>query len=212
VERATEAADRKTKETGFEEDGMSNERRYRQRLSRFAENWRAVALRGLVAVLFGLVVLFWPNLVLAVLSLFFGIYALVDGGVGLVPTLRSSDRGARRWLPLAEGTVGVIAGLVALLWPGLTASGLLYVIVGWAVVTGILKIVTAIVLRSEIENGWLLAGGGALSVLFGVILAALVGSDLPSLAPFIGVFAVVVGLALIVLAFRIRDRQRNRQA
>jgi uncharacterized membrane protein HdeD (DUF308 family) len=212
VERATEAADRKTKETGFEEDGMSNERRYRQRLSRFAENWRAVALRGLVAVLFGLVVLFWPNLVLAVLSLFFGIYALVDGGVALVPALRSSDRGARRWLPLAEGTVGVIAGLVALLWPGLTASGLLYVIVGWAVVTGILKIVTAIVLRSEIENGWLLAGGGALSVLFGVILAALVGSDLPSLAPFIGVFAVVVGLALIVLAFRIRDRQRNRQA
>jgi uncharacterized membrane protein HdeD (DUF308 family) len=212
VERATEAADRKTKETGFEEDGMSNERHYRQRLSRFAENWRAVALRGLVAVLFGLVVLFWPNLVLAVLSLFFGIYALVDGGVVLVPALRSSDRGARRWLPLAEGTVGVIAGLVALLWPGLTASGLLYVIVGWAVVTGILKIVTAIVLRSEIENGWLLAGGGALSVLFGVILAALVGSDLPSLAPFIGVFAVVVGLALIVLAFRIRDRQRNRQA
>ena len=191
---------------------MSNERRYRQRLSRFAENWRAVALRGLVAVLFGLVVLFWPNLVLAVLSLLFGIYALVDGGVALVPALRSSDRGARRWLPLAEGTVGVIAGLVALLWPGLTASGLLYVIVGWAVVTGILKIVTAIVLRSEIENGWLLAGGGALSVLFGVILAALVGSDLPSLAPFIGVFAVVVGLALIVLAFRIRDRQRNRQA
>jgi uncharacterized membrane protein HdeD (DUF308 family) len=209
---ATEAADRKTKQTGFEEDGMSNERRYRQRLSRFAENWRAVALRGLVAVLFGLVVLFWPNLVLAVLSLFFGIYALVDGGVALVPALRSSDPGARRWLPLAEGTVGVIAGLVALLWPGLTASGLLYVIVGWAVVTGILKIVTSIVLRSEIENGWLLAGGGALSVLFGVILAALVGSDLPSLTPFIGVFAVVVGLALIVLAFRIRDRQRNRQA
>ena len=191
---------------------MSNERRYRQRLSRFAENWRAVALRGLVALLFGLVVLFWPSLILAVLSLFFGIYALVDGGVALVPALRSSDRGARRWLPLAEGTVGVIAGLVALLWPGLTASGLLYVIVGWAVVTGILKIVTAIVLRSEIENGWLLAGGGALSVLFGVILAVLVGSDLPSLAPFIGVFAAVVGLALIVFAFRIRDRRRNRQA
>jgi uncharacterized membrane protein HdeD (DUF308 family) len=191
---------------------MSNERRYRQRLSRFAENWRAVALRGLVALLFGLVVLFWPSLILAVLSLFFGIYALVDGGVALVPALRSSDRGARRWLPLAEGTVGVIAGLVALLWPGLTASGLLYVIVGWAVVTGILKIVTAIVLRSELENGWLIAGGGALSVLFGVILAVLVGSDLPSLAPFIGVFAAVVGLALIVFAFRIRDRRRNRQA
>ena len=191
---------------------MSSQGSYRQRLSRIAENWRAMALRGLVAVLFGLVVLFWPGLVLTVLSLFFGIYALVDGGVVLVPALRSSDRGARRSLPVAEGTVGVIAGLVALLWPGMTSSGLLYVIVVWAVVTGILKILTAIVLRSEVENGWLLAGGGALSVLFGVILAALVGSDLPSLAPFIGVFAIVVGLALIVFAFRIRDRHRDRQA
>ena len=191
---------------------MSSQGSYTQRLSTFASNWRVLALRGLVAVLFGLVILFWPGLVLAGLSLIFGIYALVDGGVELVPALRSSDRGARRWLPLAEGTVGVIAGLVALLWPGLTSSGLLYVIVGWALVTGILKILTAIVLRSEVENVWLLAGGGALSVLFGVILAALVGSELPSLAPFIGVFAVVVGLALIVFAFRIRDRQQNRQA
>ena len=191
---------------------MSNERRYRQRLSTFAANWRVLALRGLAALLFGLVVLFWPDLVLAVLTLFFGIYALVDGGVVLVPVLRSSEQGARRWLPLAEGTVGVTAGLVALLWPGLTAGGLLYVIMGWALLTGVLKIITAIVLRSQIENGWLLAGSGALSLLFGVALAALGGSNLPSLAPFIGVFALVVGLALIVFALRVRDRQRNLQA
>ena len=189
---------------------MSGEGRHRQRLSTLTENWRALALRGLVALLFGLIVLFWPDLILAVLTLLFGIYALVDGGIVLVPALRVSDRGARRWLPLAEGAVGVIAGLIALLWPGMTASGLLYVIVAWAVATGILKIATTIVLRSEVENGWLLAGSGALSVLFGVILAAVVGSDLPSLAPFIGVFAIVVGLALIVFALRTRDRQRNR--
>jgi uncharacterized membrane protein HdeD (DUF308 family) len=191
---------------------MSNERRYGQRLSALAANWRVLALRGLAALLFGLVVLFWPDLVLAVLTLFFGIYALVDGGVVLVPVLRSSEQGARRWLPLAEGTVGVTAGLVALLWPGLTAGGLLYVIMGWALLTGVLKIITAIVLRSQVENGWLLAGSGALSLLFGVALAALGGSNLPSLAPFIGVFALVVGLALIVFALRVRDRQRNLQA
>ena len=190
---------------------MSNAGRYRQRLRTFAANWRALALRGFAALLFGLVVLFWPGLILAVLSLLFGIYALVDGGVVLVPALRTSDRSARRWLPLAEGAVGVIAGLVALLWPGMTASGLLYVIVGWAVATGILKIITTIMLRGEVENGWLLAGSGALSVLFGAILAALAGSDLPSLAPFIGIFAIVVGLALILFAFRMRNRQRNRQ-
>jgi uncharacterized membrane protein HdeD (DUF308 family) len=128
-----------------------------------------------------------------------------------VPVLRTSDRSARRWLPLAEGAVGVIAGLVALLWPGMSASGLLYVIAGWAVATGILKITTTIVLRGEVENGWMLAGSGALSVLFGAIVATLAGSDLPSLAPFIGVFAIVVGLAPIVFAFRTRDRQRTRQ-
>src|SRR3712207_3258581 len=168
---------------------MSNERRCRERLSTIAANWRALALRGFIALRFGLVVLFWPGLVLAALSLLFGIYALVDGGVVLVPALRTSDRSARRWLPLAEGAVGVIAGLVALFWPGITASGLLYIIAGWAVATGILKITTTIVLRNEVENGWMLAGSGALSVLFGAIVAALAGSDLPSLAPFIGVFA-----------------------
>jgi uncharacterized membrane protein HdeD (DUF308 family) len=177
-------------------------------LSTFAANWRALALRGLVALLFGLVVLFWPGLVFAVLALLFGIYAVVDGAITFVPALRSSERGARRWLPLSEGAVGVIAGLIALLLSGMSTNGLIYVIVGWALATGVLKILTAIVLRAEVENGWLLAGSGALSVLFGVLLAALAGSDVPFLAPLIGAFAVVVGLALIVFAFRLRERRR----
>jgi uncharacterized membrane protein HdeD (DUF308 family) len=186
---------------------MSNEGRYRQRLSTFAANWRALALRGLVALLFGLVVLFWPGLVFAVLALLFGIYAVVDGAITFVPALRSSERGARRWLPLTEGAVGIIAGLIALLLSGMTANGLVYVIVGWALATGMLKILTAILLRAEVENGWLLAGSGALSVLFGVLLAALAGADVPFLAPLVATFAVVVGLALIVFAFRLRERE-----
>jgi uncharacterized membrane protein HdeD (DUF308 family) len=198
----------KTVGSGSEEEiDMSNEGRYQQRLNTFAANWRALALRGLVALVFGLVVLFWPGLVFAVLALLFGIYAVVDGAITFVPAIRSPDRGAQRSLPLAEGAVGIIAGLVALLWPGLTTSGLVYVIVGWALATGVLKILTAILLRAEVENGWLLAGSGALSVLFGVLLAALAGSDVPFLAPFVGAFAVVVGLALIVFAFRLRERR-----
>jgi uncharacterized membrane protein HdeD (DUF308 family) len=193
---------------GIEEDDMSSGGHYRQRLSTIAENWRALALRGLVALLFGLLILFWPGLVLGVLALLFGIYAAADGAAVLVPALRASDRGSRRWLPLSEGVVGVIAGLVAVVWSGLTVSGLLYVIAAWALLTGILKILTAIVLRSEVENGWLLTGSGALSVLFGAILAALAGSDLPTVAPLIGAFAVVVGLALIVFALRMRARRR----
>ena len=195
--------------SGSEEDkDRSNEGRYSQRLNTFAANWRALALRGLVALLFGLVVLFWPGLVFAVLALLFGIYAVVDGAITFVPALRSSERGARRWLPLAEGAVGVIAGLIALLLSGMAGNGLVYVIVGWALATGTLKILTAILLRAEVENGWLLAGSGALSVLFGIVLAALARSEVPFLAPFIGGFAVIVGLALIVFAFRLRERSR----
>jgi uncharacterized membrane protein HdeD (DUF308 family) len=199
----------KTVGSGSEEEiDMSNEGRYQQRLNTLAANWRALALRGLVALLFGLVVLFWPGLVLTVLAVLFGIYAVVDGAITLVPALRSSERGARRWLPLTEGAVGVIAGLVAFLLSGMSANGLVYVIVGWAFATGVLKILTAIVLRAEVENGWLLAGSGALSVLLGILLAALAGSDVPFLAPLIGAFALVVGLALIVFAFRLRERSR----
>jgi uncharacterized membrane protein HdeD (DUF308 family) len=195
--------------TGSEEDiDVSNEGRYRQRLDTLAANWRVLALRGLIALLFGLVVLLWPGLVLAVLALLFGIYAAVDGAITFVPALRSSDRGARRWLPLTEGAVGVIAGLVALLWSGMAGKGLVYVIVGWAFATGMLKILTAILLRTEVQNGWLLAGSGALSVLFGILLAALAGSDVPFLAQLVGAFAVIVGLALIVFAFRLRERRR----
>ncbi len=195
--------------TGSEEDtDVSNSGRYRQRLNTLAANWRVLALRGLAALLFGLVVLFWPGLVLAVLALLFGIYAAIDGTITLMPALRASDQGVRRWLPLTEGAVGVIAGLVAIFWPGLTLNGLVYVIVGWAVATGTLKILSAILLRAEVENGWLLAGSGALSVLFGILLAVLAGSDVPFLAPLIGAFAVVVGLALIVFAFRLRERRR----
>jgi uncharacterized membrane protein HdeD (DUF308 family) len=198
----------KTVGSGSEEGkDVSNQGRYRQRLSTLAANWRALALRGLVALLFGLVVLFWPGLVLAALTLLFGLYAVVDGAITFVPALRSSDQSTRRWLPLTEGAVGIIAGLLALLWPGLTMHGLVYVIAAWALVTGVLKILTAVLLGSEVENGWLLAGSGALSVLFGVLLAVLARSEVSYLAPLVGAFAVVVGLALLVFAYRLRERE-----
>ena len=88
----------------------------------------------------------------------------------------------------------------------MTVSGLVYVIAGWAVVTGVLEILTAVLLRTTVQNGWLLAGSGALLVLFGTLLVVLARSDVPLLAPFVGGFAVVIGLALIVFAFRLRER------
>src|SRR5215217_5206151 len=142
-------------------------------LPMLAGNWWALLLRGIAAVLFGLAALFWPGLTLFVLIVFFGAYALVDGIFAIIAGIGGS--GGRRWLVLAEGALGVLAGLVAFFYPGITALVLLYVIAFWAIFTGILEVVMAILLRREIENEWLMGLSGVLSALFGVVLAVLPG-------------------------------------
>jgi uncharacterized membrane protein HdeD (DUF308 family) len=163
--------------------------------------WWAMLLRGIAAVLFGLAALFWPNETLWVLIVFFGAYALVSGVFTIAAGIADSSR---RWLLIIEGALGVVAGLIAFFWPGLTALVLLYVIAGWAIFTGILEIITAISLRREIDNEWMMILGGALSVLFGVLLAVLPGVGLLSLTWLIGIYALIFGVAFIVLGFRIR--------
>jgi uncharacterized membrane protein HdeD (DUF308 family) len=172
-----------------------------------AGNWWALLVRGIAAVLFGLAAIFWPGPTLFVLIVFFGAYVLVDGIFALVAGIRGS--GSRRWLLLAEGALGVVAALIAFFWPGETALVLLYVIAAWAIFTGILKVVMAISLRREIENEWLMVLSGVLSVLFGIILAALPGVGLLSLAWLIGIYALIFGIALIVLGFRVRGHRQG---
>jgi len=172
-------------------------------LPALAGNWWAVLLRGIVAVLFGLAALFWPGPTIFVLIVFFGAYAVVDGIFAIVAGIRGSGSG-RRWLLLVEGVLGVFAGLFTFFWPGMTALVLLYVIALWAIVTGVLKMIMAISLRREIENEWLMVLSGVLSVLFGVLLAVMPGVGLLSLVWLIGIYALIFGVALIVLGFRVR--------
>lgn len=172
-------------------------------------NWWTLLLRGMAAVLFGLFALVWPGITLAVLVIIYGAYALVDGIFTIIAGFRSVD-GRRRTLLLAEGIIGVIAGLIALAWPGITAVALLYIISLWAILGGLLRIVTAILLRREIQNEWAMAASGALSVLLGVILGVLPGVGLLSLTWLIGVFALGVGATLIWLSFKVRGRNAER--
>lgn len=177
-------------------------------LPMLAGNWWALLLRGIAAVLFGLAALFWPGLTLFVLIVFFGAYALVDGILAIVAGIRGSE--GSRWLLLAEGVLGVLAGLVAFFWPGITALVLLFVISAWAIFTGLLKIIMAIAFRREVENAWLMGLSGALSILFGIILAVLPGAGLLSLVWLVGIYALIFGVVLIVLGFRARGhRQAN---
>jgi uncharacterized membrane protein HdeD (DUF308 family) len=171
-----------------------------------ARNWWALVLRGLAAILFGVLAFAWPGITLFVLVLFFGAYMLVDGIFAIVAAVRAAGEEDRWWLLLVQGILGVLAGLVAIFWPGLTALALLYFIAAWAIVTGIMEIVAAIRLRREIEGEWALALSGALAVLFGVLLVVLPApAGLLSLVWLIGAYAVATGVLLLILAFRVRS-------
>jgi uncharacterized membrane protein HdeD (DUF308 family) len=168
-------------------------------------NWVALAVRGVAAVVFGLAALIWPGLTLAVLIILYGAYAVVDGVFAIVAGLRVGS-GTPRWLLLAEGALGILAGLIAVFWPGVTAIVLLYIIAFWAIFGGLLRIVGAVLLRREIENEWTMALGGAVWVLLGIVLFVLPGAGLLSLSWLIGIFALGAGITLIVLAFRVRGQ------
>jgi uncharacterized membrane protein HdeD (DUF308 family) len=174
-------------------------------LPMLAGNWWALLLRGIAAVLFGLAALFSPGVTLFVLIVFFGAYAMVDGALAIVAGFRGSE--GSRWLLLAEGVLGVLAGLVAFFWPGMTALVLLFLISAWAILTGLLKVIMAIAFRRKVENAWLMGLSGVLSVLFGVVLAVLPGEGLLSLVWLVGIYALIFGVALIVLGFRARGHR-----
>ena len=175
-------------------------------LRTLGRNWWALALRGVAAILLGILAFAWPGITLFVLVLFFGAYMLVDGIFAIVAAVRAAGEEDRWWLLLIEGILGVLAGLVAFFWPGLTALALLYFIAAWAIVTGIMEIVAAVRLRQEIEGEWALGLSGLLSVIFGVLLVVLPApAGLLSLVWLIGAYAVATGVLLLILAFRVRS-------
>jgi uncharacterized membrane protein HdeD (DUF308 family) len=165
-------------------------------------HWWAIALRGVIAIVFGLVALLWPRLTLEALVVCFGAFALVDGMFAVVVAL--GDRGTHtRWgVLLAEGLVGIAIGLLTFFWPLITALALLYLIATWAILTGVLEIAVAAWMHRAMGNEWLQLFGGIASLLFGVLMAVLPGVGLLALTWLIGVYALVFGVLLIVLGFR----------
>ena len=173
-------------------------------------HWWALALRGAIAILFGLAALLRPEIALQALILLFGAYALVDGVFSIVGVFGGTRGGTPRWLLLIEGVVGILAGVIAFVAPGLTAILLLYLIAAWAIVTGIAEIAMAIRLRKEIRGEWAMIVGGALSVLFGVLLAVIGPvAGLFSLIWLIGIYAVAFGIMILITAFSVRSRERG---
>lgn len=178
-------------------------------LNLLARNWGWVMLRGVAALIFGLLTLFNPRISLVALVILFGAYAIVDGVATIISAI-ANRQGERHWAALLlEGLVSLAIGIVTFLWPGITALALLFLIAAWAVITGVTEIVTAIRLRSAIRNEWLMILAGALSVVFGILLFLAPGPGALAVALWIGAYAVIFGILLIVLAFRLRNWLRS---
>ena len=147
----------------------------------------------------------WPGITLGALVLLYGAYAFADGVLAITAALVGRTVGVPWWALLIAGLAGIGVGIITLLWPGITALVLLYLIAFWAVVTGVFEIVAAIRLRKEIRGEWLLALSGVLSVLFGVALIVSPGAGALAVVWLIGAYAIVFGALMIALALRLRS-------
>jgi uncharacterized membrane protein HdeD (DUF308 family) len=178
-------------------------------LNVLGRHWWVLALRGLLAVLFGVMAIVWPGTTVRVLVILFGIYALVDGLFELFSALATRPRGGGWWLLLLEAVAGIAAGVLAFIWPETTALVLLYLIAAWAILSGVLELIAAFQLRREVEGEWVLALAGAISVIVGLLLALRPVSGLVAVAWFVGGYAIVFGVLLILLGFRLRTLHRE---
>jgi uncharacterized membrane protein HdeD (DUF308 family) len=170
-----------------------------------ARNWWVLALRGLCAVIFGILAFIWPGITLGALVLLYGAFALIDGVLSIGAAIFKGEGGGRPWWELVlVGLLGIAAGVLTFAWPGITALVLLYLIAAWAIVSGIFEIIAAIKLRKEIEGEWWLALTGILSVIFGLMLVAQPGAGAIAVVWLIGLYALIFGIFLLALAFKLK--------
>jgi uncharacterized membrane protein HdeD (DUF308 family) len=168
-----------------------------------ARNWGWIALRGVLAVLFGILCFAWPQSAFAAIVLLFGAYAFVDGVFALVSLFRGAGKD-RFWMLVLEAVVGIGIGVLTIAHPPVVALALLYYVGIWAILTGIFELVAAIRLRKEITGEFWLGLAGVLSIVFGVLLFVETGPAALALTWWIGAYAILFGITLLALAFRLR--------
>ena|SRR5580704_17895341 len=170
-----------------------------------ARNWWSLVIRGIAAILLGVVTFAWPGITLAALVLLYGAYALVDGVMAIIGAVRAVQSHERWGALLIEGIAGIVAAAITVAWPGITALALVFVIAAWAIVTGVFELVAAVRLRKYVTGEWLLALGGIASIAFGVliIIAPLAGALV--IALWVGAYTLVFGVLMIALGFRLRS-------
>ena len=174
-------------------------------------NWWLILVRGVAAILFAALAFIWPGITLTALVYLFGAYAIVDGLVGLWLGGVAASANRRSWPFVVGGIAGIAAGVLAFVRPDAMALALVYLIAAWAIVTGITEIVAAIELRKVIDGEWALGLAGILSIVFGILVGVQPAAGALALIWLIASYALLFGIVLIVLAFRVRGLQSSYQ-
>ena len=171
-----------------------------------AKYWWVFLLRGIFSVIFGILAFVMPGLTIATLVIVWGAYALVDGVFSLYASATGGTKADDHWLVGLQGLIGLAAGIITLIMPGVTALGLLIAIAAWSLVVGVLQIAAAIKLRKEIEGEFWLGLSGLISILFGLFIIARPGEGALAVIWIIGSYALIFGVFLVAFAFRIKGR------
>jgi uncharacterized membrane protein HdeD (DUF308 family) len=169
-----------------------------------SKNWWVLLLRGIAAIVFGILAIALPGLTLFMLVITFGIYTLFDGVVEIWSGFSHRETNDRWWVEILIGVAGVVAGILIMALPGVTAVVAIYFIGAWMVVTGVLQIISAVRLRAEIANEWWLILSGVLSVVVGLYFLVFPGDGAVSLVWIIGIYAILFGVMMVVLSFQAR--------
>jgi uncharacterized membrane protein HdeD (DUF308 family) len=172
-------------------------------LEMLSHNWWMLLVRGFAAILLGLSALLLPGITLNVLVTVFAAYLFVDGFF-LIASAITRRAYSRWWLTLLEGVLGIGAGIAAFMFPGATVLTFFYIVAAWAIITGAFQVVNAIELRRQIDNEWWMILGGAISILWGGLLLARPAEGILTLLWLFGVAAIIFGVMLALLAFRVR--------
>lgn len=176
-----------------------------------SRSWWMLALRGVLALVFGILAFIWPGLTLAALVALFAAYVLISGVVSILGAIKNRKADREWWLILILGLVSVAAGVISIMQPALTALVLVLMMGANALVTGVLDIAVAIRLRKTIEGEWLLIAAGIASIIFGILVFLFPGAGALALVWLISAHAIAIGILLLGLAFRARGwGQRHR--
>jgi len=177
-----------------------------------SRHWWVLLVRGIVAILFGILTFALPGLTLGVLVLLFGAFCLADGVMAAWTAFSSRRQSENVWLLLLGALLGIGVGLLTIFRPAVTALALLFYIAIWAIATGVIQILTAIRLREEIANEWMLALAGLASLGLGAVLMARPGAGALAVAWLIAAYAVLLGALLVVLALEVRSAAKRIEA